>query len=146
MAGPKTSAAADAADLARATSIVPETINEEFVAVPGDLAYYGGRWATAHEEKLRAEHARERLEAELRQALREQKNAGVLKASEDAIADMVEASPAYVLAREREIAADAAKTRIGVVIDAIRAKKDALISLGAQLRAERDEISIRERR
>ena len=123
-------------EVREATIIEPKMLEEEYIRVPGDLAYWNEQFSRAREAHLRAELSREVEEAGLRLEVRAALVAKGEKATEATLDALVVTDPRYREMREREITADGRKQRVLGVLDAIRGKRDMLISLGAQMRAE----------
>lgn len=118
-----------------ATAIEPIALNEEFVRLPSDLAYWNSVYADALGDLLRAERTLEEGEARAR----EEHRAAVPedeKVTEKALDARVALDPRYMKLREAVDDAAVAKARASGVVDAIRAKREMVVSLGAQLRAE----------
>lgn len=143
--------------LAACVTICPEQIQEEFINLPAQLAYWNERYSMASADYLRAKQIREQVEAQLfiqcrndllaKAALEAEPDrsdtAGTktvkrtIKApSKDAVEAVVGVHPDYIAAKTAENEAEIAKGRMYGVVDAIRTKRDMLISLGAQLRVE----------
>jgi hypothetical protein len=119
-------------EIARATRIDPKRLDDEFCRLPADLAYWNARYADAQEELLNVRRNLEKLEAMLRREYR----GSLIKPTEAAIGDAVAVDERYIVLREREDAAEVAKTRLTGVTEALRAKREMLISIGANARAE----------
>jgi hypothetical protein len=124
--------------LATTVSIEPLALEEEFIKMPADLAYWNERYAEAVRGFLTAKIGRERIEARLHIEIRE-----TLAAKGDkkgpTIADIeagVSTHPEMIAARDAEIMAEVEKVRLAGVIDAVRAKRDMLVQLGARARIE----------
>ena len=124
------------------TSIDPLLIEEHFSRLPGDLARYNELYAQALRKHLRAKRTLDKEWARIYLETRE----GGEKMSEATLKARVEIDDDYQAARMAAIEAEVDKARIGGIVEAIRAKKDALISIGAGIRAEMSgSPSIRER-
>lgn len=122
-------------------------IEEEFIRLPGDLSYWNARYAEVYRHWREMQLAREQIshllwsehqtkllaEAATKTPSGTSKNVRVLK---DEIVSAVERDPDFTKARKREIAAESEKIRLHGVMEAIRAKKEMLISLGAHMRLE----------
>lgn len=129
-----------------AVTIMPEVIQEEFVRVPADLARFNHRYAEAQKVYLRAKHNLDRVEAELYISMREAIiNAGG-KPTEKQIEAGIKVQPAYQAAVDDLVDAEHKKAETYGNVDAVRAKKEMLISLGAHIRSELEgDPSLRER-
>jgi hypothetical protein len=136
--------AAEAEEYAkRCARINPALINDEFVELPGHLAYWTGRYADAYEVWLDAKRNREqtyhRLSIGWRTTL-EGGGRGKAKGSSRVTIGEVESHVVidsdYIQAQEEELEAEVIKLRLHGVLEALRAKKEMLISLGAHIRLE----------
>lgn len=111
-------------------------IQAEFQRIPGDLAYWNMQYATALREYLRAELTRKitwaRLEPVTRAAIIEKGG----KPTDTQVKSAVEANSDYIAAQEHEVECEVRKNEVYGFLDSIRSKKEMLISLGAQMRAE----------
>lgn len=143
--------------LAECVAIEPTALEEEFVRLPADLAYWNERYSVAYKAQLRAELDRKRVEARLYLECRETLMQAAAREAEpesgdtagtkavkrsvkapttDQIAAAVQRHPEMIAAQDRELDAEADSHHLRGVLDAVRSKKDALVSIGAQLRAE----------
>lgn len=122
--------------LAKACEIDPLGLQEEYVRLPADLGYWNQKYAIAYRLHARARLSRKRLEAllaiEHRQGMLDEGR----KPTEAMVAVAVETDERLAEAMEAEVEHEVEKVRLWGVLDAVRAKKDMLVSLGAQLRAE----------
>lgn len=133
----------DPDEIKAAVTIMPEAITEDFVRVPSDLAYYNAIYSDAIDMLLTAKRKVEECEAELR---REYRASADVKVTESYLDSCVALDPRYKILRESVDRAEVNKSRANGVVDAIRAKKEMLISLGAHIRAEMNgQPSINER-
>jgi len=117
-------------------NIDPLEVQAEFIRLPGDLAYWNARYARALRAHLTSKIAVNvtyaRLEPKLRMAITD---AGG-KATEAMVKSAVEGNADYILAQERAVEAEVEKNEVYGALDAIRSKKEMLISLGAHMRSE----------
>ena len=118
------------------TTIYPETLQEEYVRLPADLAYWSARFADALREFLRLKLKADRMEAQVRIEHRERLSTGGGKVTESMVDAAVETDPRLHEAQDAALVAECEKVRLYGVLDSIRAKRDMLQSLGAQVRAE----------
>lgn len=130
--------------------IHPELLQEEYVNIPAHLAYWGERHARALRQvlALETELARAKDEQKERRAMLwvqlyderaekgEKTSEKVMENMVDAHEDMRLAREGVLLARQKLDGAEAEKARLWSVCDALRTKKDMLVSLGAHVRAE----------
>jgi len=116
--------------------IEPLVIEEEFVRLPADLAFWNERYSQCVRTFLMAKLDADECEARLRIVHREMLLATGAKVTESQVDSAVTQDGATRDARIRLIEAEAAKQRLGGIVDAIRTKRDMLISLGAHMRAE----------
>lgn len=116
-----------------ATQVDPLQLKKEFVEIASLLATFNEQYAEALRKHLRAKRRKEetyaRVYLEKRETTEEKLTEGMLKA-------MVESDEEYEMACRWAIDAEIEKVRAGGRCEALRAKKDALISLGAHVRAE----------
>lgn len=132
--------------LAESVQVYPESLQEEFVRVPADLAYWNARYAEAVRAYQLSKIDLSRTESALRIEVRESLMAGGAKVTESMIEAAVVGDDRFHDCRLREVEAEVEKIRLYGVIDAVRTKRDMLISIGAQVRAEMEsDPSIRER-
>lgn len=113
-------------------SIEPMLLQEEFVRMPSDLARYNHLYAQALRVHLLAKREVDRAWA---RAYLEEREQGE-KQSEATLKAKVEISDEYQQARYHAVLAEVKLKEIGGVCEALRTKKDALISIGAHIRAE----------
>ncbi len=118
--------------------------------VPADLAYWGAQYARAVRRYLTADMEFDRAKAETRILVRERLLAAAVPdpaedlkkapkrgtVTESMVDAAVELEGEYHDARVALIEAEAEKVRIYGVVEAVKAKRDMLISLGANMRAE----------
>jgi len=131
----------------------PEALEEEFVRLPADLAYWNEKLAQATRALLMAKLEHDRTAARLRLELRERMiveakteaelegartgKKGTAKAPTVGDIDAaVECHPDSYKARLTEIEAEAEKVRAYGIVDAIRCKRDMVIQLGVRQRIE----------
>lgn len=133
-------------DYAKAcVQLEPLALEEEFVRFSGDLAYWGEQAAQAKREvglrKMAREVVAAQLDGEAREAL-----AGDKKPTEANISAWVKQDPRMVAVEKELIDAEYHSDRVRGVLDAVRAKRDMLVGLGAAERITREqEPVIRER-
>ena len=106
-------------------------LEAEFCDLPASLAYFNEVYADAFRVYLMARETRKRVEANAAQGAR----IANPKATVGAIDATVDLDPEVYTARAQEIAAESDKIRQFGRVDALRAKKEMLISLGAHIRA-----------
>lgn len=134
MAKKKSDREAFAEAVKSAVTIEPMALEEEFVRLPADIASFNEQFAEALEEFLRAKRNEERTYARLYMSERE---GAEKKTTEAMVRHTVELHPDYEAATLRRIMAEVEKARLRGVLDALSAKRDSLISVGAQIRDER---------
>ena len=110
-------------------------LDNEFVRYTGDFAFWGAKLASAKQMESLAKLAKDTTAAELDCTAREAL-AGDKKPTEGAIAAWVTRHPAMQDAEKACIAATFEVDRVRAVWEAMRAKRDMLVGLGAQQRAE----------
>ncbi len=124
------------ADVAEAVKIIPEAIGEEYARLPADLALANSRYAAIYERHLKAEADMKYTRAIVRIEHRNRMKAVDAKATETAIDAEVEQDARYRQSVAAHIAADVARVQALGDLDALRAKRDMLISIGAHIRSE----------
>jgi hypothetical protein len=128
-----------------AVSIDEGDINPDFRRVSADLAYWGNMAAQLHRDWRLEKLATKRLAAALaisKRAALETSGRGKVTISE--VDAAVEMDATYQGQQAAELEAEFCKMQMEAFRDAIYAKKDMLVSLGAQMRAEMNsEPSIR---
>lgn len=136
-------------DARRALLMDPTAIQEHYCAVPADINRWGQIWA---ETKARAEEAELALDVwentRREKIVRDAADAGEKKPSEDRIDSMVYSDPEYERLKRDHIRLVEDRDRAAETRSALHAKKEMLISLGADLRAQVEyerEIRIRDR-
>ena len=124
-------------EVQQAVQVDVDTLDEHFKMLPAGIAHWNERYANARGRQLRAEARRKRTYAELFLEIKKTPLENSKYPSE-VVADLqVKIDPRYVEAQEAEIEAEVACVRLYGVVEALRAKRDALVSFGANVRAER---------
>ena len=118
------------------THIDPLQLQDAFIRVPADLARWTERYAQSLRRALRTEATRKRVFAERFLDIKTTPIDGMKGPSEAVIKMKVETDDLYMEAVDNEIDAEVERMRTHGIVEAIRGKKDALISLGAHVRAE----------
>lgn len=113
----------------------PTALEEEFVRYTADFAFWGAKYASAKQEESLAKLSRDTTAADLDVAAREALS-GDKKPTEALVAAWVAKHPAMQAAEKEVIAATYDADRVRAIWDALRAKRDMLVGLGAQQRAE----------
>lgn len=118
--------------------IEPMALEEEFVRVPADLAYWNEEYSKIYQFWLERKMIREQVQAmvqtECREHLEITKKGG--KPTVGEVENEMILDTRYQQAKSKEIQAESEKVRLAGVLDALRSKRDMLISLGAHMRAE----------
>lgn len=124
--------------LADCVKIEPTVIEEEYIRLPGDLAYWNAEYSRAYQHWLESKLEREVKCAHLTAAYRSSLEGGGTKSrvTIGEVDSLVQQDPDYVMVRTKEITSEADKVRLAGVMDALRCKKEMLISLGAHIRLE----------
>jgi hypothetical protein len=122
--------------LRKCVRIDPLDIQTEFIRIPGDLAYWNDRYAEALREHLTSKTDLEVLKAQLQPLVRQALLDAGGKVTEAQVAAAIETHDEVIEAKHRCITAEVEKNRLFGSLDAIRSKKEMLVSLGAHLRAE----------
>lgn len=123
------------------THIDPVLIQNEYIKLPAHLARANAVLVSRTEDYLHAKHAFEKTEAQISIEMREIASG---KMTVNAVRDQVLVDKRYELAHLVLIDAEIEMRRVRAVVDAIHAKKEMLISLGATIRKELDDPRIRD--
>lgn len=111
-------------------------MNAEFVKVPAQLAYWNNRYAIIYRHWLERKAMKEQLYAQLAIDIRTRLSIGASRVTLTEVESAVLLEPEYQQAKAKEIVAESEKVRLFGILDAIRSKRDMLVSLGANMRAE----------
>lgn len=112
-------------------------LNEEFIRTPADVAYWSDQYSIIYREWQLAKCDREQAwGAAIKRAKNElytlgEKRPTVADCESGALNDDL-----YAQAKRREINFEAEKIRLSGMLEALRTKRDMLVSLGANHRAE----------
>lgn len=138
----------DPAVVSEAISIDPQALQSEYVRVPSDIGRYCGLYTDAFELYVVAKARLDDVDSDLRKEYRETPSPSG-KITEGYIDACVMGDARYRSQRDELVAAEVLKSRVSGIIEAIRTKRDMLISLGADVRGERlppPSLNERERR
>jgi hypothetical protein len=117
--------------------IEPLALSEEFIRLPGDFAYWAGKYATATEDYLKAKAGCEHEYARLYLLAGQKVNPASGKPyTVEALKSLVEVEDDYQAAHLAEIEAEVTLTKAKNTLEAIRTKRDMAVQLGAQVRQE----------
>jgi hypothetical protein len=116
--------------------IEPTLLQEEYVRVPADIAYWNERYSVALRAHLMAKLTLDRIFAGVQIETRETLLAEGSKVTESTVAAKVELNPKYQQARLAVIDTEVEAARIKGVGYAVSAKREMIVSLGAHLRIE----------
>lgn len=130
--------------LAQSVTVEPLQLEEEFVRLPADLAYWHARAADALRDYQMSKLEQDKTEANLRIVVREHIIATGGKPTESQVESGVMLRPEYSEARARTIEAEVEYQRLRGVCEAVRVKRDALVALGQQARAEMSDPVVRQ--
>lgn len=120
------------------TRIDPLLIRSEYVRLPGDYAYWNGQYADAIEASLKAELRRKTTEARLSIHFRSNLGSEGAKVTEGIIKERVESSEEWTNVKLEEIEAIAKREKLRGTVEALRTKREMLVSLGAHIRQEQE--------
>jgi hypothetical protein len=123
-------------DLRARLSIDPNALDAEFLACPADTAHLGWKLAEAIKAHLKAKKAARKARALVSVVKRAEMTVNGKAPTVDAVRDAVELAPEVDAADAAEIEAEAARERAKTDFEAVRAKRDMLVQLGAARRAE----------
>lgn len=130
--------------LAQSVTVEPLQLEEEFVRLPADLAYWHARAADALREYQMSKLEQDKTEANLRIVVREHIISTGGKPTESQVESGMVLRPEYSEARARTIEAEVEYQRLRGVCEAVRVKRDALVALGQQARAEMSDPVVRQ--
>ena len=125
--------------LKQAVQIEPMALEEEFVRLPADIAYWNERHARSLREYLEAKTERERKLGEL---MCDPKFFEAVEASlgkkptVEQLKGAVQSDERYIAAKVRENGADVERQRLRGCMDALGTKRDMIVQLGAHVRLE----------
>lgn len=111
-------------------------INTHYAKIASELGYWGRMYASVYREWRLAKLQKQRLEAALKQGKRAELEMARGKVTIDQVEAAVVADPQMQECENAEVEAEFEKLNVGAVVDALSAKKEMLISLGAHMRAE----------
>lgn len=114
----------------------PDYLQPEFVRLSADLAYWNVRYSETIGAHLRAKKDLGVVCAKLDILVREQLAASGVRTTEAMVKSTTESHDDYLEAYEMLITAEVEKARVYGILDAVRAKKEMLVSLGAYQRLE----------
>lgn len=116
--------------------IDPLDMHNAFIEMPGLLAYWNERYATALRAFLFAKLDVDTMKGQLQPIVRQAIADAGGKPTEAMVEAAILANEGLIDLKEKLIEAEVTKNEIFGALDAVRSKKEMLISLGAQLRAE----------
>lgn len=136
-------AAIDVLDEARVVAIDEAAVGYEFYAISAHMGYWGARFADASRAFLLAKARHHAVGAAAGLRIRADGNITMpdgrpVKLTEEAIKQAVICDAAVARAELQFIEAEAEKIRLGTLLEALRTKRDMLVSIGANIRAEMD--------
>lgn len=114
-----------------------DLLNQEFIRTPADVAYWSEQYSIIYREWQLAKLAREQVwGASLRAAKNELHSLGATRPTVADIEGEAINAVDYVQAKRQEIELEAEKVRLSGMLEALRTKRDMLVSLGANHRSE----------
>jgi len=116
----------------------PQLLNEEMSQQPSKYAWIGVLHALANDHYERLNTTLKTKYATLDKKHREKRNDEGLKVTEAVIASDIERDKEYIIAREELQNSKLNRDILSVAMAAFQQRKDMLISIGSNLRAERD--------
>jgi hypothetical protein len=125
--------------LKRAVQIEPMALEEEFVRLPADIAYWNERHSHALREYLAAKIDREQIFGRLLTNPEFHATLQILIGKRPTVEQLkgaISCHDDYAAARLHENEADVERQRLRGCIDALAAKRDMIVSLGAHIRLE----------
>lgn len=128
--------------MAKVIDIDSLQLDEEFKKVPGELAYFGEQYSQAYTAYLIAKKELDQVYAKVYHEILEE---NPKKPTVKFIETSIELHEDYQAARQAMIDADGVRQETRGKVDVVSAKKEMLISLGAHMRTEMSEMSIKRR-
>ena len=121
----------------------PYFLDEEFARVSGDFARWNELYVEAHERYLKARLHSVRTRASRAMHIRRNIKLyaavnGNIKITESSLADMITLDPEVVTAEDVLVMADRERTRIRGILSALSRKSEAMVTIGANQRAEKN--------
>lgn len=113
-----------------------ENLNEDIARQPGLFSYYHEQFRQAEEAYKHAKLRAEIYEAALDRQVRDQALARSEKITETIVEKRIRAVPGWFEHQKEVIQADAAVNQLKGVVEALRQKKDMLVTVAANARAE----------
>jgi hypothetical protein len=117
-------------------NVEPLAIQDEYARIPADLAYWNEQFAEKQKNYRMAELRLDTEKARLYIQIRERKTMVGHKVTEAQVDTALEIDPSYLAARKELILAEAAMQSARGKCEAVRSKREMLISIGAGIRAE----------
>ena len=124
------------AHLLEAVTIDELAIQEEYIRLPSDVAYWGAKYAQADKEYLMAKVVLDRLERQLYSVCRDELLRTEKRPTEALISSAIADSDEWLEAKEHLVECEYQRTLLKGSAEALRAKREVIISLGAHLRLE----------
>ena len=118
------------------THIDEDALNDEYSRLPSDMAYFSELYAEAKKAFAAAKLDRDITRSRLRLVARETIEVSGKRATESMVDAAVELDPQWLEVKTTEIECQAKTLRLYGVLESLRFKRDMLIQLGAQARAE----------
>ena len=119
-----------------AIRILPEALNEEFVRLPADTYWWGCRYVDACKAYQEADLLYDSTRSQIRLTIRIAAEAGSKKLTAEQVEDMLNGTVEFKKVRVARFESELARDKLKAVCEALRAKRDCLVQLGAQERAE----------
>ena len=111
-------------------------INEEYIRLSADYAFWSAKYADARKTHAISKLERETVRSSLRITLREELETEGGRVTESMVTSAVDVSPKWIGAKRFEIDAETEMVKLNGVLEALKTKREMLISIGAHARAE----------
>ena len=118
------------------TNIEPLALQEEFVRVPADMAHWNGKYADAFEDYEQSKLHTRRLESLIQIEVRDRLARDGGKTTEKAVESAVAGDPRLQAAEDEQLRTEVQLVRLKGVCEAVRCKREMIVSLGAHVRSE----------
>lgn len=117
-------------------NIERDNMEHEYTRVSADQAYWNAKYADALETYGRSKLMRQRYETLLQLEAREDLRSSGSKVTEAMIVEIVAQNRQLHVMEDRELDAEVEMKRVQGVCEAVRVKREMLVSLGAHIRSE----------
>jgi len=111
-------------------------LNEEYIRLSADYAFWSSKYADSRRTHAISKLNRETVRSTLRIAHREELAEDNNRVTESMVTSAVDIDPKWIGSKHNEIDAETDMVRLSGILEALKTKREMLISLGAHARAE----------